>query len=97
MVDKHDLIEAANKLVQEFHVIETNLAKSQQSPDGVIQSVSITLNKLLHVVSNDLVIDRSIKDGLDQCCVVAARVFEGSGIDDDLFRIKDLVSRYQPS
>ncbi|WP_426491154.1 hypothetical protein [Hymenobacter sp. 102] len=97
MVDKHDLIEAASKLVQEFHVIEANLAKSQQGSDGVIHSVTITLSKLLYAVSNNLVIDRSIKDGLDQCCVVAVRVFEGSGIDDDLFRIRDLASKYQPS
>ena len=87
------LIETVTKLAEEFHSIERNLA----SPDGIISSITITLDKIQFAVSNDLAVSSQIRDGLSKACAVAIRAFEGSGIDDDLLVLKDLLSDYQPS
>lgn len=96
MTDKQKLIELATQLVQEFQAIEMHIAKTRQEPDGIIQSITSTLNKLLYAVSNNLVLNSDIKHGLDRCCAVAVKTFEGSGIDDELCTIKALADTYQP-
>ena len=92
-----ELINAVARLSKEFHTIETSLAANGQGPDGIVKSITLALDKLLFAVSNNLIVGREIREGLEKSCAVAVRVFEGSGIEDDLFDIRNLLENYAPN
>ena len=84
------LVTELTKLVQKFQAIEKKLP----GPDGIIQSIRITLEKLLFAIINNQMIPPEVRRGLERSCAVAVRTFEGSSIEDDLFRVKDLLMHY---
>ena len=96
MMDSQNLLALVTKLSEEFHRIELLMAENQQGPNRIIQSMTVTLDKLCLAISNGQRISLDIKDGLDRSCAAAVRVLEGSGVENDLFEIKELLRDYRP-
>ena len=67
------------------------MKEAQHASDGIIESISTTLDKVLYNVVNKLPITSDNNSGISNACVAACKLFEGSGIDDDLEKIKALL------
>ena len=88
MKKPEELIVLLEQISSEFHTILFNMEKANQPSDGIVKSISITLDKALYNSANNLPVTNDIKQGINNACIVAVKLFEGSGLDDDLERIR---------
>ncbi len=89
------LISLLEPLSAQFRDILFNMVEGGQAPDGIIKSISATLDKALHNAKNGLPMTQDIKTGMDNSCFAAMRLFEGSVLEDELNEVNDLIDIYE--